>query len=216
MATTGAKRIWYSRWACEKGGDFPETYLRGKWVEYCPPTEDAWQSLELALKFTGYNAVSVGTQVCRPITGGNSLSLHAYGIAVDFDPYNLGNHYYPRGTWRGANFSWAYTKFTPNQIAAVERIRTKNGKQVWEWGGRWVFSKDYMHFELGVSPSDLDESRGGGINWYTVPGIGDILLQLTQPEIRFLKDMIAGVLALSPPSNADALKTLVLDLRART
>lgn len=215
MASTGTKRIWYSRYLCEKSGDFPEITLRGKRVEVCPVTIDAWTALDLALRYTYYNPLSIGTQNCRPITNGSGYSLHAYGIAVDFDPYALGNPYYPRGTWKGANFSWSNTKFTPTQIQAVERIRTRSGKRVWMWGGRWLFSKDYMHFEVDVSPRDLDENQGGGIDWYTVPGIGEILLSLTQDEIKFIKEMIASLDALDPPSNSHALVTLVKDYRER-
>lgn len=215
MASTATRRLWYANYACEKYGDFPEIILRGKRSEVCPATVEAWLALDLVLTVTGYIAVSVGTQNCRPITGGRELSLHAYGIAVDFDPFGYGNPYYAKGTWKGARFSWNETKFTPSQIDAVEKIRTVGNKQVWRWGGRWLLSKDYMHFEIDVPPKDLDEKQGGGINWHTVLGLGDLLVTLTQIEIQFLRDMIAGALSLDPPSNADSLKVLIQDYRER-
>lgn len=162
MATTGTKRIWYAQYACEKSGDFPEVTILGREREVCPLTVEAWQAFNQVLTLTGYDAQSVGTYNCRPITGGSKLSLHAYGIAVDIDPFALGNPYY--GFWK--SFSWNDTEFTPEQIAAVEAIRTTAGKKVFLWGGRWISIKDYMHFEIDVSPSDLEK----GIDWSTVKG----------------------------------------------
>lgn len=132
----------------------------------CPVTIEAHQAFDQALTLADYNAVSVGTYNCRLITGGSRLSLHAYGIASDTDPYSLGNPYYGRTHPKAWKFSWNNTKFTRTQVEAVEGIRTNNGKKVFLWGGRWITIKDYMHWEIDVAPSDL----ATGINWKTVPG----------------------------------------------
>ena len=45
--------------------------------------------------------------------------------------------------------------FTPQQVAAVEAIRTVDGLQVFGWGGRWRSSHDAMHFEIRLTPAEL-------------------------------------------------------------
>ena len=166
MASSATKRIWYSQYACEKSGDFPEAYILIGDREVADPTLEAWSAFNQALTIAGYDAVRVGTYNCRPITGGSKLSLHAYGIAVDIDPFALGNPYYGRKNPKGWRFSWSETKFTEGQVIAVESIRTNDGKKAFLWGGRWNTVKDYMHWEIDVPPSSL----ATGINWATVPG----------------------------------------------
>jgi hypothetical protein len=34
-------------------------------------------------------------------------------------------------------------------ILDIEKIRTRNGKIVFRWGGRYSGNKDAMHFEMG-------------------------------------------------------------------
>lgn len=167
MASSATKRIWWARYACKKSGDFSHVTILGKANrEVAFPTVEAWAAFDQALTLADYNAVSVGTYNCRPITGGRKLSLHAYGIACDLDPYSLGNPYYGRSNPKGWKFSWSETKFTEAQVMAIESIRTNNGKKVFLWGGRWNTIKDYMHWEIDVAPSTLTT----GINWKTVPG----------------------------------------------
>lgn len=43
----------------------------------------------------------------------------------------------------------------PDQVAAVEAIRTVDGHQVFAWGGRWRTTKDTMHFQINVTPDEL-------------------------------------------------------------
>ncbi len=179
MASSATKRIWYSQYACEKSGDFPEAYILIGDREVADPTLEAWAAFHQALTVAGYDAVRVGTYNCRPITGGSKLSLHAYGIAVDIDPFALGNPYYGRSHPKGWRFSWAETKFTEGQVIAVESIRTNDGKKAFLWGGRWNTVKDYMHWEIDVPPSSL----ATGINWNTVPG-GAQLAALRVEELQ--------------------------------
>ena len=40
----------------------------------------------------------------------------------------------------------------PDEILA---IRTKNGKQVWRWGGHYTTNRDAMHYEIVCTPADL-------------------------------------------------------------
>lgn len=162
MASTATKRIWYAPYACMKSGAFPTVVILGDSERVCPPTVEAWQVFDQVLNLSGFTASSIGYYNCRVITGGSKLSLHAYGLAGDFDPFALGNGYY--SGW--SKFSWSRTTFTPEQVAYIEKIRTNNGKKVFRWGGWWTYGRDYMHWEIDCSPSDLKT----GIDYSTVLG----------------------------------------------
>lgn len=77
----------------------------------------------------GQTPKSVQTFVPR-VTAQKTLSLHSWGIAVDFDPAQN-----PVG---GRN-SWMRT-------AAGQRFVKVFKEAGWTWGGRWSF-KDDMHFQ---------------------------------------------------------------------
>jgi hypothetical protein len=84
--------------------------------------------------------------VCRAARGQTRFSQHAYGQAIDVNPFNnpqvkrdlvvpeLASAYKDR-TWR----RWGM--FLPG--GAAVRAFTSQG---WGWGGSWTSSKDYMHF----------------------------------------------------------------------
>ena len=90
---------------------------------------------------------------CRLKVGGNGWSNHSYATAIDINwqlnPYGGRRYHMPHA-----------------MASAICRIRTNNGKQVWNWGGFWSGTRDWMHFEVVCSPADLRT----GINWNTVPG----------------------------------------------
>lgn len=94
-----------------------------------------------------------GGFVCRKKVSGNGWSNHSYATAIDLNwllnPYGGTKHHIPSAL-----------------AAAICKIRTNNGKQVWNWGGYWSGAKDWMHFEVVSRPSDI----ATGINWKTVPG----------------------------------------------
>jgi len=79
----------------------------------------------------------------RKITGGQNLSLHAFGRAIDINPvqnpYIKNNVILP-----------AYSVYNPT----VDGTLTENSIIVkflvsrgWEWGGNWTGLKDYQHLE---------------------------------------------------------------------
>jgi hypothetical protein len=136
-----------------------------------PETIEAWRALERALVDTGYHAHRAWVYVPRKIKDTNSPSLHAYGLAIDIDhrkPKCNVNRPTPDG--RVVRFATAATKeercrevrdgiadtvFTPEQVGAVESIRTVDGHQAFAWGGRWTDRKDTMHFQINVTPEEL-------------------------------------------------------------
>jgi hypothetical protein len=84
--------------------------------------------------------------VCRAARGQTRFSQHAYGLAIDVNPFvnpqvkrdlvvpELASAYKDRG-WRRSGM------FLPGSAAV--RAFTSQG---WGWGGTWTSSKDYMHF----------------------------------------------------------------------
>jgi hypothetical protein len=113
--------------------DFPveEMRLVNTADHHAPPTGDGNNT-------AGYN--------CRTARGQGRWSAHAFGIAVDINPFQ--NPMVRRGT------------VTPElAVAYVDRGNARPGmltedspavrvfrEHGWVWGGDWVHSKDYMHF----------------------------------------------------------------------
>jgi hypothetical protein len=89
-----------------------------------------------------------GSFACRPMRGGTAYSQHAYGLALDLNPFQ---NPYRRGDVVLPELASAYL--------ARDRVRpgmvTPSGPAVrafasigWEWGGDWSSLKDYQHFSL--------------------------------------------------------------------
>lgn len=131
-----------------------------------PKVAEAFRALSAVFRAWNYEfrESAGGTVSCRKITGGTKTSLHAHGPAMDINPSK--NRY--RLTSGGGLIQWGLqTDMPKGMIADIEAIRTKNGKKVWEWGGRWTNIKDPMHFQASqCSPADL----ATGIDWKTVNG----------------------------------------------
>jgi hypothetical protein len=104
-----------------------------------PTTQD------LLAKPTG-DGNNTAAYVCRAARGQTRFSQHAYGLAIDVNPFinpevkrdlvlpELASAYKDR-TWH----RWGM--FLPGTAAV--RAFTSQG---WGWGGTWTSSKDYMHF----------------------------------------------------------------------
>jgi hypothetical protein len=137
-------------------------------VHVNPETVGAFTRLAETLTATGYRASGTGAYNCRVVKGGTATSLHSYGLALDVDadcnpwlPGKTGSIRFPTASTqaercREVKAGRADTSFTPAQIAAVEAIRTVDGLRVFQWGGRWNSLKDSMHFQIDVSPAELD------------------------------------------------------------
>jgi peptidoglycan LD-endopeptidase CwlK len=79
----------------------------------------------------------------REITGGGRLSNHAYGRAIDINPFQ--NPYIKNGKIlpHGAKYDPSIAgTFTSDHL--IVRAFLQLG---WEWGGNWTALKDYQHFE---------------------------------------------------------------------
>lgn len=151
MATTADLRQWWQRW-------FGESAKRSKSVRVnfysdtgrvwrLPVADRAGPAFEaLSAIFRkhdyGFNESAGGTWVVRPIDGSGKPSLHSYGIALDINP-SKNPHDKP-----------LRTNLPAALIADVEALRTRNGKRVFSWGGRWA-TPDAMHFQIDCKPADL-------------------------------------------------------------
>ncbi|HEX6233030.1 MAG TPA: M15 family metallopeptidase [Jiangellaceae bacterium] len=84
--------------------------------------------------------------VCRPSTGGAAWSQHAYGLAVDVNPFHNPYH---RGDAVIPELASAYldrTRDASGMIRSGDVVTTAFASIGWRWGGNWNSSKDWMHF----------------------------------------------------------------------
>ncbi len=88
--------------------------------------------------------------VCRSVTGGSRFSEHAYGLAVDINPFH---NPYQRDDLVIPTLSSSYldrSKTLPGMVV----VGNPDGDEViaafaaigWSWGGNWSSLKDYQHF----------------------------------------------------------------------
>ena len=87
----------------------------------------------------------------RAITGGGSLSNHAYGRAIDINPQQNPYVYLRNGEWR-----WSHENATPyidrdsgdpHVIVNGDACYKIFEKYGFSWGGNWSNPLDYQHFE---------------------------------------------------------------------
>jgi hypothetical protein len=83
---------------------------------------------------------------CRPVRGGTSYSQHAYGLAVDVNPFQ--NPYLnddlvlPELAGAYRDRSWQ----RPGMIAPGSAVVRAFARIGWGWGGSWTSLKDLQHF----------------------------------------------------------------------
>lgn len=127
-----------------------------------------------------------GTYNCRNVklpSGTTSTpSIHSYGLALDLNPDK--NPYRSPLTH---NYPAAF-------IRDMEAIRSANGRQLFQWGGRWR-TPDAMHWQVGGTPAEVR-----AIDWKTVAGWGDSMPPSLPPtneedEIveALIKELVAGI-----------------------
>lgn len=84
--------------------------------------------------------------VCRPARGSTSWSQHAYGLAIDVNPfanpYVRGDVVLPELASAYTNRSWRRPGMHHPGGPAVRAFAAIG----WQWGGNWSGLKDWMHF----------------------------------------------------------------------
>ncbi|MDR1839424.1 MAG: M15 family metallopeptidase [Treponema sp.] len=79
----------------------------------------------------------------RTITGGQIISLHASGRAVDINP--LQNPYIKGNILLPVNSN--YNPYITGTLTSENIIVRSLLSRGWEWGGNWTSPKDYQHLE---------------------------------------------------------------------
>lgn len=148
-------------------------------IRVAPETPEAWRALETVFQAHRYDirVPDTDSYCCRQIKGGGGKSLHCFGIALDvnwktnpfkYTPDNRAVRFSSKQTQtersQEVKLELADTDMTPDLIADIRAIKTKRGQGVFKWGGDWHDRKDLMHFELDVTPLELQD----GIDWATV------------------------------------------------
>lgn len=88
---------------------------------------------------------------CRPATQGTSWSQHAYGHAIDINPFH---NPYLRGAAVAPELASAYLNRgweRPGMIFEGDAVVNAFDSIAWGWGGRWSSLKDWMHFSVSGS-----------------------------------------------------------------
>ncbi len=176
--TTVQQREAWQHYECNPGAMTLITFGPRR-IRVAPPAADAFRALAAVLISHGYDIRLDDTDSynCRAIKGGTGKSLHSYGIAVDVNwdtnPFKLtpddrAVRFSAKATQQEraqeVKLGISDTDMTPDMIDDVRAIRANNKKQIFQWGGDWRDRKDTMHFELEVTPADLQS----GVDWSTV------------------------------------------------
>jgi hypothetical protein len=86
---------------------------------------------------------------CREAAESSHWSQHAYGLAIDINPFH---NPYARGDLVAPELASAYVDRTwqrPGMIFEGDRVTAAFDSIGWGWGGRWSSLKDWMHFSQG-------------------------------------------------------------------
>lgn len=100
---------------------------------------------ELSLPPTG-DGNNTSAFVCRPTRGQTNWSAHAYGLAIDLNPFQ---NPYRRGDLVLPELASAYLardRPRPGMVRAGGTAVTAFEAAGWSWGGRWSNPRDLMHF----------------------------------------------------------------------
>jgi hypothetical protein len=86
--------------------------------------------------------------VCRPAVGSGNWSNHAYGLAIDINPFH---NPYLKGDLVLPELASAYLDRAdqrPGMIIDGDEVVQVFADVGWSWGGNWNSLKDWMHFSL--------------------------------------------------------------------
>ena len=112
------------------------------------------ERIEPAYKFGGDDELSMENNNTssfndRPVTGGNSLSYHQLGRAIDINPYVNPYVKSSKGVVLPASaHMYADRNIEEKGMIKADGVCVKIFKKYgWTWGGDWRSLKDYQHFE---------------------------------------------------------------------
>jgi hypothetical protein len=91
---------------------------------------------------------NTGAFTCRSAVSTSSWSEHAYGRAIDVDPFQ---NPYLKGSLVLPELAGSYTdrrSLRPGMITAGGPVVAAFRSVGWRWGGNWRTAKDYMHFSV--------------------------------------------------------------------
>ncbi len=89
---------------------------------------------------------NTGAFSCRPTRGATSYSRHAYGLALDVNPFQ---NPYVKGEVVLPELATAYVDRghrRPGMITPDGPVVRAFARAGWDWGGTWRSLKDYQHF----------------------------------------------------------------------
>lgn len=89
--------------------------------------------------------------VCRPAVGSSSWSQHAYGLAIDINPFH---NPYRKGDLVLPELASAYVDREdprPGMVFEDDVVTDAFDSIGWGWGGRWSSLVDWMHFSRSGS-----------------------------------------------------------------
>lgn len=87
-----------------------------------------------------------GSFVCRPAVGSSNWSYHAYGLAIDVNPFH---NPYVRGDLVIPELAPAYVDRENVRVGMIydgDVVVEAFADIGWTWGGDWTNPKDWMHF----------------------------------------------------------------------
>ena len=89
---------------------------------------------------------NTAAMVCRPTVGAESWSTHAYGLAIDvnpfMNPYRRGDVVLPELAGSYLRRDWQ----RPGMIGPDSVVVREFARIGWSWGGAWRTLVDYQHF----------------------------------------------------------------------
>lgn len=87
-----------------------------------------------------------GSFVCRPAVGSTSWSAHAYGLAIDVNPFH---NPYVKDDLVIPELASAYADRDNARVGMIfpgDVVTQAFADIGWKWGGEWNTLKDWMHF----------------------------------------------------------------------
>ena len=87
---------------------------------------------------------NTGAFACRPTVGQSTFSQHAYGLAIDVNPFQ---NPYEKGDLVLPELASSYLDRDDREgvIRDGDPVVTAFAAIGWEWGGNWQSLKDYQH-----------------------------------------------------------------------